>query len=582
MLGKRWLNRYLRHTGGSTIERCGDRQRKFDGLKRWPFWVFIESLPIMLQIALFLLTCGLSRHMWSVNTSVARVVISLTVIGFLFYVAIVVAGISSYECPFQTPASIAFRYLRDSKTTQKWLSRLSPAKAMSLLYAVRRNTLELLASMSLPNTASLVYAAWIDVRQEIVSASHRALDITRQPLSWEFSVSGILSGIRNTARKIGHQVIILPLRMDRAFGNAKQRLAQEIRRSRPAGLLPTSTRDVHHVPHNDPGLRLRVWNLEGIRKQNADNARCVCWVLRNLTDPETINSAIRLAGTIQRFDGDPDHNPPFDVIVSTFETCFDSTKQLYPGMRDRAYYSARAILQINMRARIRSQGHASKYLIPAVSAVSANPPQHNDPDLLHLIHMFERNPDASRHVLFPHGAKNTWIHSLWLSNLFVDLTRAGPNPILRSNDAYLTIARTNHRATIANILLMWYMFLGGHVEEETTWAVDKSYATISSSLLAYLTLAHQRFVGNHPLPLVCKSDRRHRRRKSCSTSRVPLQLFGNVGGTPCMFNSDGLPAVFRFLWDDRGTRAGLDIYPPSTPHLFTHGTFINGTLQNIL
>ena len=45
------------------IERCGDRQRKFNGLKRWPFRVFIESLPIMLQIALFLLTCGLSRHM---------------------------------------------------------------------------------------------------------------------------------------------------------------------------------------------------------------------------------------------------------------------------------------------------------------------------------------------------------------------------------------------------------------------------------------------------------------------------------------------------------------------------------------
>ena len=218
-------------------------------------------------------------------------------------------------------------------------------------------------------------------------------------------------------------------------------------------------------------------------------------------------------------------------------------------MRDRAYFSARAILQINMRARIQFQDHASKYLIPAVSAVSASSPQHkhNDPDLFHLIHMFERNLDASRPVLlFPHGAKNTRIHSLWLSNLFVDLTRVGPNPILRSNDSYLTIARTNHRATIANILFMWYMFLGGHVDEETTRAIDKSYATISSSLRAYLILAHQRFAGNHPLPLVCKSDRRHRRWKPCSTSRVLPQLFGNMGGTPCMFNSNGLPVVFRF------------------------------------
>ena len=105
MLGKQWLNRYLRHAGRSMIERCGDRQRKFDGLEKWPFRLFIESLPIMLQIAL-LLTCGLSRYMWSVNTSVARVVIPFTVLG-LFYIGTVVAGTSSYEYPFQTPASIA-------------------------------------------------------------------------------------------------------------------------------------------------------------------------------------------------------------------------------------------------------------------------------------------------------------------------------------------------------------------------------------------------------------------------------------------------------------------------------------------
>jgi len=108
MLGKQWLNRYLRHTSGSMIERCGDRQRKFDGLEKWSFHLFIESLPIMLQIALLLLMSGLSRHMWSVNASVARVVTSFTTLGVLFYIGIVVAGTSSYECPFQTPTSIAF------------------------------------------------------------------------------------------------------------------------------------------------------------------------------------------------------------------------------------------------------------------------------------------------------------------------------------------------------------------------------------------------------------------------------------------------------------------------------------------
>ena len=123
--------------------------------------MFIEGLPVMLQIALFLLTCGLSRYMWSVNTSVARVVISITVLDFLFCIGIVAAGMSSYECPFQTPVLIALRHLRDSETARKLLSSLPLANIISLFYTALRNTPRLLASLSLPNTASLIYATWM-------------------------------------------------------------------------------------------------------------------------------------------------------------------------------------------------------------------------------------------------------------------------------------------------------------------------------------------------------------------------------------------------------------------------------------
>jgi len=111
MLGKQWLNRYLRNSGGSMIERCGDRQRKCDGLEKWPLHLFVESLPVMLQVSLLLLACGLCRHMWSINTSVAYTLITLTGLGVVFYVVIVIAGVSSYACPFQTPTSIALRGL---------------------------------------------------------------------------------------------------------------------------------------------------------------------------------------------------------------------------------------------------------------------------------------------------------------------------------------------------------------------------------------------------------------------------------------------------------------------------------------
>ena len=492
-------------------ERCGDRQRKFDGLEKWPFRLFIDSLPIMLQIALLLLACGLSRYVWSVNTSVARIVISFPTLGLLFYIWIVAAGTSSYECPFQTPVSIVLRGIKDSATAQR-----------------------LLVSMSPSNITSLIYAAWVNSWQGIVSTFRRIYDVTRYPFSWEISLSHITSGVRGTAAGVRHQTITLLLRIDQAFGNVIQMLVHGIQRFRHAGLLPTTNESTCHqqgAPQNSSRLLVRVWNLEARRKQNTDNARCVCWVLRNITDPEAIDSAIRLAGSIRWFDGDPDHDPPFDSIVSTFEACFDSTKQLYPGMRDRAYFSARAILQINLGARTQPHECSSKYPIPEVSL---NISQHTDPDLHHIIRMLECNFHSDRPILyFPRADANTHNHLLWASNLFVDLTRMGPNPILGSYESYLSAAIANHRATISNILLMWHMFLGGRVEEETFWAIDKSYAVDS------LTFSCT------PINIVCISDS-----LEAILSHLSVRVMNVIG------DGDGLQHLnflleFLVAWDKR-------------------------------
>jgi len=89
--------------------------------------------------------------------------------------------------------------------------------------------------------------------------------------------------------------------------------------------------------------------------------------------------------------------------------------------------------------------------------------------------MVEHNSGPDRLTLdFPSGDTNTSTHLLRISNLFLDLTRAGQNPTLRSYESYLSVAADDHQATIANTLSMWYMSLGGHVEEETFWAIDKS------------------------------------------------------------------------------------------------------------
>ena len=79
-------------------------------------------------------------------------------------------------------------------------------------------------------------------------------------------------------------------------------------------------------------------DLSIIRRTNADDVGCVSWILRNIADPEA------LADIIRWFDDGINVDPPYDLIISTFEACFDPTRRVYPGSRDSAYYAGLAIM----------------------------------------------------------------------------------------------------------------------------------------------------------------------------------------------------------------------------------------------
>jgi len=114
MLGKQWLNRCApANIRGTIIERSQYRQRKLDGMANWYFDHVMESLPLMLQAALLLLGCALSRYLWEYNTTVASVVIGVTSFGVLFYLFIVIAGTVSVNCPYQTPGADFLRHIPD-------------------------------------------------------------------------------------------------------------------------------------------------------------------------------------------------------------------------------------------------------------------------------------------------------------------------------------------------------------------------------------------------------------------------------------------------------------------------------------
>jgi len=59
--------------------------------------------------------------------------------------------------------------------------------------------------------------------------------------------------------------------------------------------------------------------------------------------------------------------------------------------------------------------------------------------------MLEHNSDPDGPILtFPRADANAHAHTLWMSNLFVDLTRACLNPTLASYKSYLNAAVTDH------------------------------------------------------------------------------------------------------------------------------------------
>jgi len=109
MFGKQWVNRYLRNHGGSAADKSRDRQRKLDGFEKWHFRLVIESLPAMLQLALLLLGCALSRYLWATSHTVAGVVIAFTLFGVTSYVVFTLAAVLYYNCPYQTPLSTFIR-----------------------------------------------------------------------------------------------------------------------------------------------------------------------------------------------------------------------------------------------------------------------------------------------------------------------------------------------------------------------------------------------------------------------------------------------------------------------------------------
>ena len=507
MLGKQWLNRYLRNAGGSMIERCGDRQRKCDGLKKWPFHLFVESLPVMLQVALLLLVCGLCRHMALINSSVASVLISLTVLGVLFYLGIVIAGTSSYECPFQTPISIALRSLW-KKIGPHIVPVLLPItttgtylyKCLSQLLVFTKRIRPHITSMFPPiaATGTSLYRGlqhswentvlwWQTFHTQVWSPliSHSQgppLPITRstpqEPTSW-------LTTLHNLWEDIECKILHLALHPPQI--HLPQIHLPQIHI--PQIHIPQIHLPQIHLPQIDlpqatllptiPSTSrwLSPTALDTLRKSNAGDVRCVSWILWNITDPEALDAAIRLAATVWWFQDGLNTEPPYDLIISTLEGCFDSTGKIYPGLEDRAYSSAQAILWIHICAVCVSEEFALRFPLPTIHH-HATSLSHDLRDLLE-IYTGQGTPDI---IAWMYHTISPWVtpaHLQWTSNALLHLSWAKQGSPSRPNTVHSYWVWENPNTipvnAILNRLLASCILLGQPVGKEVLKIQDKSY-----------------------------------------------------------------------------------------------------------
>ena len=107
VLAKQWLGHFKtsRFGRGALHERCQRRQQKLDGLEAWHFNTILATLPIFLQLSLFFFGVALAANIWTLQHTVASVIMATTAFGVIFSFFTVVSSLRSPDCPFQTPVS---------------------------------------------------------------------------------------------------------------------------------------------------------------------------------------------------------------------------------------------------------------------------------------------------------------------------------------------------------------------------------------------------------------------------------------------------------------------------------------------
>ena len=263
------------------------------------------------------------------------------------------------------------------------------------------------------------------------------------------------------------------------------------------GSLRTPLPTIRGDPHPPEIRPIIPWfeteELDRIQMKNTVEVRCVSWILRKITDPEAIDIAVQLARTVRWFEHGTGKEPPYDQILSIFHTCFGSSGEVHPGLRDRAYHSARALLWIHTLLVCKLREFTRAFLPPPAKYAASV----LDHDLAHLLVVNTSTSFNDRFTrLLQTREGHSPQHSQWISNVLLHLSFAAHHAFdfrwIYDSRFFMHNANVPSGAML-NGLLMCCSFLGSPVVEEALIIQDKSYVMFHFCLEA----AYLRFNSDH-------------------------------------------------------------------------------------
>ena len=110
ILAKQWLREYMKWNSPLAIARENVlvRQIRFEAWEAWRVGIVISSIPILLELGMFLFLGGVVILLWTLDDVVAKVVTVFAAAFLSIICAFTVLPIFSKRCPYRSPSAWAF------------------------------------------------------------------------------------------------------------------------------------------------------------------------------------------------------------------------------------------------------------------------------------------------------------------------------------------------------------------------------------------------------------------------------------------------------------------------------------------